>query len=95
MTLPVLLTTAEVAKALKVSAKTVQREVADGRMVCTMVRKSMRFTEQQVLEYLEHRPGVETAVVYCLFVLVTHKIEQFTCVAVKQCDISLDVHLQN
>jgi excisionase family DNA binding protein len=55
VTLPVLLTAAEVAKALKVSAKTVQREAADGHLQCTMVRKSMRFTEQQVLVYLERQ----------------------------------------
>lgn len=63
VTLPVLLTAADVAKALKVSAKTIQREVADGRLACTMVRKSMRFAEQQVLAYLERqRVNAETKV---------------------------------
>jgi excisionase family DNA binding protein len=52
------LTVDDVAKQLSVSAKTVRRELAAGRIGCVRLRRLVRFTQNQVLAYIEAQRSI-------------------------------------
>jgi len=55
-----LLTVAEVSKILKVHKGSVYRWVYDGRLECTKVGRSVRFTEKQVEDFLAKKNFTKT-----------------------------------
>ena len=52
---PDLLTLEEAGKRLKVSARTVRREIADGRIAAVAVRSSLRITAAELARYIASR----------------------------------------
>lgn len=56
-----LLTPPEVAERLRVSIKTIRREVKRGKLVCERIGSRMRFTEAQIATYLEQQQSTARA----------------------------------
>ena len=54
---PVVYTTREVADLLKISQRTLEKEIAEGKLCPIWIRNSRRFTVDEVLRYLHQNDG--------------------------------------